>query len=116
MMSCNFKNDIFEIHNKIKDYDDSKYIEMLFERLFNQFQLDYSYLEDVDFLFLYHMKIPPSELNDLEFYRIEGLIDKYNKEIEKENKAKEEQHAREERESKRQQSASKLPNYKLPKH
>lgn len=99
-------------HLEIEEFENDYYVKMIFERLFNQFQMSWKYLIDLDFLFLYRMHIPPSQLDDMEFYRLELLIEKYNQEIEKENREKEAQRAKEERDSKKMKSSYKTPKLK----
>ena len=41
----------------------------------------------IEFIFSFKLHIPPSELERLEFYRIEYILKEYQEHVEKENKA-----------------------------
>ena len=93
--------------------NNTSFEELMFERLFNLFQVDYKFLLDIDFMFLYRLKMSPNELNDLEFFRIEYLIDTYNETKKEEHKQKElqekQREAKEKTESKKSQRKYKMP-------
>ena len=67
----------------------------------------------IEFIFTKNLNIDPLVLDQLEFYRIEYMIQNYEEFIEEENK----RHEKQEKESNAQISKQKLPNqgqFKMP--
>jgi hypothetical protein len=67
---------------------------------------------NVELLFCLRLHIIPSELDKLEFWRIEALLDKYDEYVKKENE--ETSHQQKEYETKYKASTPKMPDYKIP--
>lgn len=69
----------------------------------------------IEFIFCFKLHIAPSELERLEFYRIEYIIKQYEEYVEKENKQYEKQQSDTEKQYKSSNSSPNYGNYKPPK-
>jgi len=68
----------------------------------------------IEFIFSFKLHIPPSELERLEFYRIQFLITEYEEHIDRENKEYDKQRRDSDKQSKLP-SSSDYGNFKTPK-
>lgn len=94
--------------------DTEDYQSMLFDKMYNLFQYDYMELLKIEYVFARKLNIPPAQLDELEFFRIEFLIEQYNDELKREHEAREAEKQEQERESRKQKQKSEM-KYKQPK-
>jgi len=92
-------------------------LNQIYESLFSQFQVSYKQLLENEFVFAYKMHITPNIIDDMEFFRVEYLIENYNEEIKRQNEAEAKRAAEEKRQSDQQERKMKSDQakYKTPK-
>lgn len=72
----------------------------------------------LEFIFAFKLHIPPSEMERLEYYRIDGIFKEYEAHVERENKEYEKQNKQQKGSVPQMPKAPSMPNYgsfKTPK-
>lgn len=92
---------------KIEDVARDYFIRQVEEQIFSSFQVDYLKLLELEFIFTYKLHVSPIHLDEMEFFRVEYMVENYNEELKKDAERKKEQNRAEEAEQKRQESKAK---------
>ena len=104
--SINLFNTIVQ-KQKLEDVARDYFIRSIEERIFGSFQVDYLELLKLEFIFTYKLHVSPLEMDQMEFFRVQYMVENYNEEIKRDEEQKKAQHKAEEAEQKRQESKAK---------
>lgn len=86
-----WSNLINNLFSENKDLFFDPIIENLKKQTFNLFQIDYEHYMELKFLLIYKCNVQPSEIERMEYFDLEMLVEEWKKFLEKEKQAKEEE-------------------------